>query len=78
VIFRDAGYVTGVFFIPSGHFLVQKYDAVHVMEPERFTVGAFDDVPGIAVGMDVDLDPGCVVTNRAVHGYLSLPVLFLI
>jgi hypothetical protein len=48
------------------------------MEPERFTVGAFDDVPGIAVGMDVDLDPGCVVTNRAVHGYLSLPVLFLI
>jgi hypothetical protein len=53
------------------YLLVEENDAADVGKPEGFAVRAFDNILGIAVGMDIDLDTGGAVANRAVHVRIS-------
>jgi len=41
-------------------------------KPDRSAVRALYQVPGVTVGMDVDLDAGGAVANGAVHFIISL------
>ena len=49
------------------YFFVEKYYPCGVGKPQCFTVCAFNEVLGIAVGMDIDLDTGGAVANGTLH-----------
>jgi hypothetical protein len=71
-----AGYRAILPVVPLCYLLVKQNYSIDVGKPQGFAVCAFDNVLGIAVGMDIDLDAGGVVANRAVHSHISFSLFF--
>lgn len=48
---------------------MDQYGLIRLVDPESPTITAFKQVSSETIGMGVDINVGCGVANRALHGF---------